>query len=161
SNVRPHALDDLEPCRLKRCRIKRPTIIRRIINPGHNHIGTSSRRTRRLDRNLSLRRRACRIRLRRPATIRVTNQRITRSDTNTRPRHVQRPNLHVASVNNTLSTRRSSSEHSPHNLRRMLKPTTNKVGHTLHSHTNTLLTGGRTPESPKRSHAPSPSDPSP
>src|SRR5699024_11971904 len=112
-------------------------------------------------RHLRLRPGTTRIRLRLPAAIRIADQSIARRNPNRRARNRQRSHLEIARVNDPLRTRRSSSEHSPHNLRRMLKPTTNKVGHTLHSHTNTLLTGGSTPESARQSHAPSPSHPSP
>src|SRR5699024_8387065 len=156
-----HTPDHLEPCRLERERIKRPTLISRIINPGNDQVRTRPRRTRRLNRHLRLRPGTTRIRLRLPAAIRIPDQSIPRRNPNRRARNRQRSHLEIARVNDPLRTRRGGSEHRPHNLSRMLEPATHKIGHTLHSHKYTLLKGGKTPESPKQSQSPSPSDPSP
>src|SRR5690625_3284920 len=159
--IRRHTTNHLEPRRLKRRRIETATLIRRIINPGNDQIITPPRRTRRRNRHLRLRPRTARIRLSTTTAIRIADQSIPRRNPNRRARNRQRSHLEIARVNDPLRTRRSSSEHSPHHLSRMLEPATHKIGHTLHSHKYTLLTGGKTPESPKQSHAPSPSDPSP
>src|SRR5699024_11009936 len=156
-----HALDHLEPRRLERERIKRPTLIRRIINPGDDQVRARPRRTRRLNRHLRLGPGTARIRLRTTTAVRVADQSIPRRNPNRRARNRQRSHLEIARVNDPLRTRRGGSEHRPPNLTRMLETATHKIGHTLHSHKYTLLKGGKTPESPKQSQSPSPSDPSP
>src|SRR5699024_8814077 len=141
----------LQPRRLDRRRIGTAILIRRVIKAGNDQIITPPRSTRHLKLHPRLRPGTARIRLRTTTAIRIADQSIPRRNPHRRTRNGEWLHLEIPGIYNALSARRGRREHRPHNLGGMLKTATHKIGHTLHSHKYTLLTGGRTPESPRQS----------